>query len=88
MICVVEKENFFFIISNTLTAVKRFQPDIVCPKKHKGTGGLCSQLVPWDDLVFDIISYSGFLVNAFEELAGAPLGGKQQRPVTKPAAGR
>ena len=47
MICVVDSENFFFIISNTFIAVIEFRPILlIFPKKHKGTSGLCSQLVP------------------------------------------
>jgi hypothetical protein len=41
MICVVDRENFFFIISNTFTVKDRISVYTVhfTPKKHKGTGG-------------------------------------------------
>ena len=41
MIWVVVRENFFFIVIAPLE-----QSDFDAGKKHKGTSGLCSQLVP------------------------------------------
>ena len=47
MICVVDRENFFFIISNTLTTEIISIWTHSARKKQKGTSGLCSQLVPF-----------------------------------------
>jgi len=46
MICVVDSENFFFIINNTFTVVIISIDTARLLKKQKGTSGLCSQLVP------------------------------------------
>ena len=50
MICVVDSDTFFFLISNTLFPVRKITLPVSFPhftrKQQKGTSGLCSQLVP------------------------------------------
>ena len=58
MICVVDSDRFFIVISNTIIVVYKNSISYFAPKKHKGTSGLCSQLVPLS--VIDLYYYSMF----------------------------